>query len=202
VDVPPARPDGPPVVPRSFPAGSRIRGMGPDGGDRPIEKRVADALRRTDGTVAVAEAATGGLVVALLTAPPGASDYLDRGYVTYAYDSLRETLAVSRETLDTHGAVSGPTVREMARAARDRARTDWGVATAAIAGPSGGTPDRPVGTAFVAVAEAAPWETGQSAASATRYQFDGSRGEVRERAARQALRDLHAAVTSDPDPPR
>lgn len=160
----------------------------------PIETILGETLREAGATVAVAEGATGGLVTALLTAPPGASDYLDRGYVTYGYDSLREVLGVSRETLDASGAVSAPTAREMARAARDRSRTDWGLATAAIAGPEGGTADRPVGTAFVAVAEAAPWESGESNASVQRYEFAGSRAAVRERVARQALRDLHAAL--------
>jgi len=162
--------------------------------DPPVEEVVGDALREAGETVAVAEGATGGLVTALLTAPPGASDYLDRGHVTYGYDSVREVLAVSRETLDAHGAVSGPAVEEMARGARDRSRTDWGLAAAGIAGPSGGTADRPVGTAFVAVAEAAPWESGDSEASVRRYGFEGARADVRERVARQALRDLHAAV--------
>jgi nicotinamide-nucleotide amidase len=170
-----------------------------DGSGDPVEERVADALREAGETVAVAEAATGGLVTVLLTTPPGASAYLDRGYVTYAYDSLRETLAVSRETLDEHGAVSAPAVREMARAARDRARTDWGVAAAAIAGPGGGSPDRPVGTAFVAVARAAPWESGQSAATAAGYRFEGSREAVREQTARRALCDLETAVQSSAD---
>jgi nicotinamide-nucleotide amidase len=164
-------------------------------GDDPIEVRVGDALRATEETVAVAEAATGGKVAALLTAPPGASDYFDRAYVTYAYDSLREELAVSRETLDEHGAVSGETVAAMARAARDRARTDWGVATAAIAGPGGGTDERPVGTAFVGVAEAAPWESGASGVHVKRYVFEGDRRTVRERVAARALADLLAAVT-------
>lgn len=162
--------------------------------DPPIEKRVGDTLREAGETVAVAEAATGGLVGALLTAPPGASDYFDRAYVTYAYDSLREELAVARETLDEHGAVSDPAVREMARAARDRTRTDWGVATAAIAGPGGGTDDRPVGTAFVAVASAAPWGSGASGTSVRRYEFDGDRAAVREQVARQALSDLYGAA--------
>jgi len=170
--------------------------MGNDADDPPIERRVGDALLTADETVAVAEAATGGLITALLTAPPGASSYLDRGYVTYAYDSLREELAVPRETLDEHGAVSGPTVEAMARAARDRARTDWGVGAAAVAGPGGGTDERPVGTAFVAVAEAAPWESGDSSASVERYRFEGSRDAVREQVVRQALRDLLAAVTA------
>jgi len=162
--------------------------------DPPVEARVADGLRAAGETVAVAEGATGGFVTTLLTAPPGASDYLDRSHVTYGYDSLREVLAVPRETLDESGAVSGPTVAAMARAARDRSRTDWGLATAAIAGPDGGTSDRPVGTAFVAVAEAAPWESGDSETTVRRYEFGGSRAAVREQAARQALRDLHEAV--------
>ncbi len=162
--------------------------------DPPVEERVADTLRDAGETVAVAEGATGGLVATLLTAPPGASDYLDRAYVTYGYDSLREVLAVPRETLDASGAVSAPTAEAMARAARDRSRTDWGLATAAIAGPGGGTPDRPVGTAFVAVAAAAPWESGKSETSVRRHEFDGPRAAVRERVARQSLRALDETV--------
>lgn len=164
--------------------------------DPPVEQRVAEDLRAAGETVAVAEAATGGLVATLLTSLPGASDYFDRGYVTYAYDSLREELAVSRETLDEHGAVSGPSVSEMAQAARDRARTDYGVATAAVAGPGGGTDKRPVGTAFVAIASAAPWESGESGVSVERYKFDGGRRAVREQVARQALCDLSGIVTA------
>lgn len=161
----------------------------------PVAEKLGEALRETGETVAVAEAATGGLLSALLTAPPGASDYFDRGFVTYAYDSLREQLAVPRETLDEHGAVSGPTAEAMARAARDRTQTDWGLATAAVAGPGGGTEACPVGTAFVAVAEAAPWESGASGVSVTRHEFDGSRASVRGQVTHQAARDLLAAVT-------
>lgn len=162
--------------------------------DPPVEARLGDRLRERGETVAVAETATGGLVAALLTAPAGASDYLDRGWVPYAYDALREELAVTRETLDEHGAVSAPAVREMARAARDRARADWGIGVAAIAGPTGGKDGRPVGTAFVGIAEAAPWESGDSQATVERYEFDGDREAVRERVARQALRDLQSAL--------
>jgi len=162
--------------------------------DTPVERRVGIALRDAGGTVAVAEAATGGLVTALLTAPPGASAYLDRAYVPYAYDALREELAVARETLDEHGAVSAPVVSEMARAARDRARADWGLSVAGIAGPEGGTADRPVGTAFVGVAHAAPWESGDSETTVERHALDGDRREVREGMARRALADLLAAL--------
>ena len=161
----------------------------------PVEEQVGEALREAGETVAVAEAATGGLVGALLTAPPGASDYVDRSYVTYSYDSLREVLAVPRETLDEHGAVSAPAVAAMARAARDRTRTDWGLAVAGIAGPGGGTEDRPVGTCVVGVARAAPWESGESETATERHVVSGaSRADRRERFARQALADLLAAV--------
>ncbi|WP_123536357.1 CinA family protein [Halosimplex salinum] len=162
--------------------------------DPPVERRVGDALREHDGTVAVAETCTGGLVGALLTSVPGASDYLDRVVAPYDYDALRTTLAVSRETLDEHGAVSEPVARELARAARDTADTTWGVATAGVAGPGGGTEEKPVGTGFVGVAYAAPWESGDSSATVSRYRFDGDRDAVRERLARQALRDLETAV--------
>lgn len=162
----------------------------------PVEERVGDRLRETGGTVAVAEAATGGLVGALLSAPPGASAYFDRAYVTYSYDSLRETLAVSRETLDAHGAVSAPAVREMAQAARDRPKTDWGLAVAGIAGPGGGTEAVPVGTCVVGVARAAPWESGESETTVEPHAVSGSetRAARREQFARRALRDLLAAL--------
>lgn len=170
--------------------------MDGDTDDPSIETRVGDLLRERDGSVAVAEGATGGLVTARLTGPPGASSYLDRGYVTYGYDSLREELAVCRETLDEHGAVSAPVAREMARGARDRSRTDWGLAVVGIAGPDGGTPDRPIGTTYVGVASAAPWDSGASWCRADRTVIDGeSREAIRQRMARQALEALHAALT-------
>ncbi|MFC7141715.1 CinA family protein [Halosimplex aquaticum] len=162
--------------------------------DPPVESRVGDLLRDRGETVAVAETATGGLVGALLTSAPGASDYLDRVVVPYDYDALRTTLAVARETLDEHGAVSEPVTRELARAARDTADATWGVATAGIAGPDGGTEEKPVGTCFVGVAYAGPWESGDSTATVARYEFDGDRAAVRERLARRALADLERAA--------
>lgn len=160
----------------------------------PIEETVGDRLRAADHTVAVAEGCTGGLVTTLLTATPGASDYLDRGLVPYSYDSLRELLAVDRELLDEHGVVSEPVTRALAQAVRDTAGTTWGLATAGVAGPGGGTPEKPVGTAFVAVAYAGEWGTGTSTATVERYDIDGDRQAVRERVARRALSDLDGRV--------
>ena len=166
-------------------------------GEPPIEERVGAALADRDETVAVAESATGGLVGGLLTAVPGSSSYFDRAYVTYSYDAKRGVLAIPRETLDTHGAVSEPVARAMARAARDLSDADWAVSTTGVAGPSGGSPATPVGTVYVGVAWAAPWESEASGTVVERYEFDGNRAANRERMARQALSDLYRAVDED-----
>jgi len=158
--------------------------------------RVGEALRERGETVAVAEGHTAGRVCARLTRAPGASDFLDRGYCTYSYDSLRDVLAVSREALDAHGVVSEPVTRAMARAARDHADATWGVATTGVAGPGGGDAERPVGTALVAVAYAAPWGTGASFARVERYVLDGDRAAVLAGSVDRALADLLAAVES------
>jgi nicotinamide-nucleotide amidase len=114
--------------------------------------------------------------------------------VTYSYDAKQALLAVSREALDADGAVSAPVAREMARAVRDTAGVDWGVATTGVAGPTGGSPETPVGTVYIAVAHAAPWETEASGCTVTHYEFDGSRTEVKDSIARQALSDLLDSV--------
>ncbi|MDL5361628.1 CinA family protein [Halalkalicoccus sp. NIPERK01] len=155
-----------------------------------VEERVGEALREDGSTVATAESCTGGLICSLLTDVPGSSDYVDRGFVTYAYDAKREMLGVSREALDDHGAVSDPVAREMARGARDVADATWAVSTTGIAGPTGGSEGKPVGTVFIGVAHAAPWGSGDSYATVSRYEFDGDREEIKERIARQALEDL------------
>lgn len=160
----------------------------------PVEERLGDALRETDATIAAAESCTGGLIGARLTSIAGSSDYFDRSLVTYAYGAKRQLLGVSREALDEHGAVSDPVARQMARGARDTADATWGVSVTGIAGPSGGTEDKPVGTVYVGVAYAGPWETGTSYATVERYEFDGDRETIRERATRQALADVLAEV--------
>ncbi|GGN86179.1 CinA family protein [Haloarcula pellucida] len=165
--------------------------------ETPIEERVGDVLRDREETVAVAESCTGGLVGSLLTDVPGSSDYFDRSIVSYSYRAKQELLAVSREALDAHGAVSEPVAREMAQAVRDTAGADWGVATTGVAGPTGGSPETPVGTVYIAVAHAAPWETNDSDCTVAHYEFDGSRTEVKHRIARQALTDLLAATQEE-----
>jgi nicotinamide-nucleotide amidase len=163
-------------------------------GENSVAERVGEALRERDETLAVAESCTGGLIGSLVTDVPGASDYFDRAVATYSYDAKRDVLAVARETLDGHGAVSEPVAREMARGVRDTADVDWGVATTGIAGPTGGDEENPVGTAYVGVAHAAPWGSGGSFARVERYEFDGSRTEIKRAVAERALSDLLTAV--------
>lgn len=160
----------------------------------PIEVRVGDTLRDVGETVAVAESCTGGLIGSLLTDVPGSSDYFDRSLVTYSYDAKLTALGVSRESLDDHGAVSEPVAREMAAGVRDTSGTDWGVSTTGIAGPEGGTAEKPVGTVYIGVAYRGEWGTGASYTRVDRFEFDGSRTEIKEQIARRALETLREAV--------
>ena len=167
-----------------------------DSASDPVEARVGDALRASNHTVAVAESLTGGLVGSRLTDVPGSSDYFDRAVVAYSNDAKLDALAVSRESLDAHGAVSAEVAREMARGIRDSSEATWGISTTGIAGPTGGTPEKPVGLVFVGVAYAAPWGTEESFTRAERYVLDGDRHEVKAASATRALSDLLAAVES------
>jgi nicotinamide-nucleotide amidase len=160
----------------------------------PIEERLGDRLLEADQTLAAAESCTGGLIGSLLTDVPGSSDYFDRSIVTYAYDAKLQELAVPREHLDERGAVSEPVARAMARGVRDTAGTDWGVSTTGIAGPTGGSEDKPVGTVFIGVAYAGAWGSGKSSVEVVRRVFDGSRTEIKEQIARAALERVLAAL--------
>jgi nicotinamide-nucleotide amidase len=168
-----------------------------DGSDElAVEARIGNRLRNAGHTIAVAESLTGGLVGSLLTDVPGSSDYFDRGMVTYSNEAKLTDLAVDRETLDRHGAVSAPVAREMAQGVRDVAGTTWGVATTGIAGPTGGTAAKPVGLVFVGVAYAGEWGSGASFSRARRYKFDGDREAVKQASAKQALEDTLDALAS------
>ena len=155
---------------------------------------LGERLTDLDETLAVAESLTGGLVGSRVTDVPGSSAYFDRGYVTYSNDAKLETLGVSRESLDTHGAVSAPVAREMAAGARDRAGTTWAVSTTGIAGPTGGTDQKPVGLVYFGIAYAAPWGTEASVTRSVCAEFSGDRDAVKRASADRALAELLAAI--------
>ena len=163
-------------------------------GEPDTASRLGDALRSADATLATAESCTGGLLASTVTDVPGASDYFYGGFVTYAYEAKLRELGVSREALDEHGAVSEPVAREMARRVRDRAGTTWGLSVTGIAGPTGGTAAKPVGTVYVGVAYTAEWGTGDSYAAVEGHHFDGDRVTVKERAVGAALALLYENV--------
>jgi nicotinamide-nucleotide amidase len=123
-------------------------------GEASLEEVVAQALTARRVSVAVAESCTGGLLGARLTKPPGASAFFDGGIITYSNEAKRRWLDVPDELLERHGAVSAEVARAMAEAVRHQAGTEIGVATTGIAGPTGATPEKPVGLAYIALAHA------------------------------------------------
>lgn len=116
------------------------------------EKEVGDALRQRGLTLATAESCTGGLVGHLITNVPGSSDYYKGGVTAYVNEVKEELLHVAREILDEKGAVSAECAQEMAKGVRTVLDSDIGIATTGIAGPTGGTPEKPVGLVYIALA--------------------------------------------------
>lgn len=123
-------------------------------GEQTLEETVARQLADAGLTVAVAESCTGGLIAHRLTRTPGASMYLDGGVIAYSNAAKSRWLGVPSDTIARHGAVSAEVARAMADGARAHAETDLAISTTGIAGPSGGTPDKPVGLVFLALAHA------------------------------------------------
>lgn len=151
--------------------------------------QIAAALLARQQTLATAESCTGGLVGALLTGLPGSSAWYRGGIVAYANALKIRLLGVAPELLETHGAVSLETARAMAAGARRAAESDFAVSITGIAGPDGGTKEKPVGLVYVAVA--APHGT-----ATFKHHFSGSRADVRNAAAEAALRHLRDALDS------
>ncbi|MCK5203000.1 MAG: nicotinamide-nucleotide amidohydrolase family protein, partial [Desulfobacterales bacterium] len=118
----------------------------------PIEKAVGHLLRAKRATLALAESCTGGLIANMLTNVSGSSDYFVFSGITYSNQAKINILKVPKETIDTHGAVHEETAVEMARGARNVAGATYGLATSGIAGPTGGTAEKPVGTVCIGLA--------------------------------------------------
>ncbi len=134
--------------------------------------------------LATAESCTGGWVAKVVTEVPGSSAWFDCAFVAYSYDAKEAMLGVPRQMLEQHGAVSRETVIEMVRGALSRSRADMAVAITGIAGPSGGTRDKPVGTVWIA------WGMGHHPPVAQMFHFAGDRDAVRRGTVAEALHGL------------
>ncbi|MEX2234838.1 MAG: competence/damage-inducible protein A [Cyclobacteriaceae bacterium] len=130
-------------------AGEYIYGFGDD----PLEVVVGHLLRSKKLTLSITESCTGGYLSHLITSIPGSSDYFSGAMIAYSNEIKIKDLGVNVKTLEQHGAVSEATIKEMANLVRSKFNTDIGVATSGIAGPGGGTPDKPVGTVWIAYAD-------------------------------------------------
>lgn len=122
-------------------------------GEETLEEVIAGLLTAKKLTIAVAESCTGGLITSRLTDVSGSSDYLERGLVTYSNAAKISMLGVPTEIIEKHGAVSEETARLMAEGVRKLAGTDLGLSSTGIAGPTGGSPEKPVGTVYIALAD-------------------------------------------------
>lgn len=130
-------------------AGDYIYGYG----EEPLEKVIGNLLRERKLTLSIAESCTGGYLSHLITSIPGSSEYFQGSMVPYAYDIKMRQLGVKPEVLEKNGAVSEPTIVEMANIVRAKFNTDIGVATSGIAGPGGATADKPVGLVWIAYSD-------------------------------------------------
>ncbi len=151
---------------------------------------LAELLLLRGEWLAVAESCTGGWLAQELTALAGSSQWFERGFVTYSNAAKCELLGVPEATLSAHGAVSEATVRAMALGVLARAPVDWGVAISGVAGPAGGSPEKPVGTVCFA------WAGKASGCEVQTCHFAGDREAVRRQAVLQALRGLLARIES------
>lgn len=118
--------------------------------NREISELIGNILRKKGQSIATAESCSGGNVAALITSIPGSSNYFKGGIIAYSNEIKTDLLHVSESTLETHGAVSRETVIEMVKGAMEMFKTDFAVATSGIAGPGGGSKDKPVGTVWIA----------------------------------------------------
>lgn len=148
--------------------------------DRP-EETVGRLLSGRGWSLAVAESCTGGLIAHTVTNVPGSSTYFDRGFVTYSNEAKTALLGVPAGLLEQAGAVSDEVARAMAEGARSRAGTAVALAVTGIAGPTGGTPEKPVGLVYVALA----CQGGETLSE--EHRFSGDRLSVKEATCRAAL---------------
>ena len=155
-----------------------------------MEEVVGSLLRSRGKTVSVAESCTGGMIGMRLTEVSGSSAYFIEGSVVYSNESKIRTLNVSEQTLEDHGAVSAETAEEMAKGMRDRSGSDYAISVTGIAGPEGGTEEKPVGTVFIGYSD--PNRT-----RSMKFVFPGDRELIRWRSSQAALDYLRRQILKE-----
>jgi len=148
---------------------------------------ISTILKNKNLKIAIAESATGGLIASSFTNISGSSEYFDRGLVTYSNKSKIELLDVKKESLEIYGTVSSEVAKEMAEGVRKKSDVDIGVSTTGIAGPTGGTNEKPVGLVFIGLCLS-------DKTIVKKYQFDGNRLENKENFCNKALSLIHENI--------
>jgi nicotinamide-nucleotide amidase len=152
-------------------------------------KTASELLRAKGLKLATAESCTGGMIAAGFTDLAGSSDIFDRGFVTYSNQAKIDMLGVSPTTLEQHGAVSEQTAGEMAMGALKNSLADVSISVTGIAGPSGGTPEKPVGLVFIGIGQK------NGAPLVTKHNFGGDRASVRRQTTITAIENLIALMS-------
>lgn len=186
--------------------GKKARGKAQNGGRRPsavggpssplykLAKKVGAALKNRQLMLATAESCTGGWVAEAVTMVPGSSAWFERGFVTYTYISKREMLGVKVATLGRHGAVAEEVVLEMVEGALARSHAQVAVSVSGVAGPGGGTADKPVGTVCFA------WGIKGGEPRSETKRFSGDREAVRRQSVEHALKGVLALLAAKSGP--
>lgn len=145
-----------------------------------LVEKLSVMLKDRGMTMATAESCTGGMIAAAMTDRPGSSAVFERGFVTYSNNSKTEMLGVPADLIETHGAISREVAQAMAKGALDRSRADVAVSVTGIAGPDGGTPDKPVGLVYIGYGD-------KKSIDVREHRFSGDRISVRKQATETTL---------------
>ena len=145
-----------------------------------VEENLVQTLAEMGLTISTAESCTGGMVASTIIDVPGASDVYNEGFITYSNDAKIKYLNVSEEVLESFGAVSEEVVRQMALGCRNATGSDVSIATSGVAGPGGGTVEKPVGLVYIACAY-------KDIVAIKHYKFEGDRTQIRKQATTEAI---------------
>ena len=156
-----------------------------------MEGVIGDILSERNLTISIAESCTGGLIGNLITNIPGSSHYFLGGIIAYSNQSKEDLLNVSSETIKKYGAVSDQTVQEMAEGVKKRFKSNMGLAVTGIAGPGGGSKEKPVGTVFIGLAVGNEIFSGK-------YSFHGTREQIKQKTAYTSLDFIRRYLNGDP----